>query len=127
MGKRFWLGVGILAMFLVLSIFTVYRMDNIHIQTEQALERASDLALQGDMEQAASLAHRAKARWDGNWRFTASLADQSPMDEIDRLFAEMEVYAKAKEDKHFAACCAQLSRLVGSMAEAHRPNWWNFL
>ena len=50
-----------------------------------------------------------------------------PMDDVDTLFAEMQVYAQAEEIPHFAACCGQLSRLVLAMAQAHSPTWWNFL
>jgi hypothetical protein len=127
MGRRFWLGVGILALFLVLGIEVSLGMDMIHGPAEQALEQAAEKALAGQMEEAVALARQAHDWWDDRWTLTASVADHSPMDEVDALFAEMEVYAKAQEDKHFAACCAQLGRLVESMAAAHRFNWWSLL
>lgn len=127
MGRRFWLGIGILVLFLVMGVVISLGMDAIHEPAEQALEQAAEKALDGQMEEAVVLARQAHARWDANWALTASVADHSPMDAVDELFAEMEVYAQAQEDKHFAACCAQLSRLVESMAAAHRFNWWNLL
>ncbi len=127
MGKRFYLGIGILVVFLVLGIGIHMAMDRLHTPAEKALEQACDLALRGDMVQAEALAHQAKQDWEKFWHFSASVADHTPMDEIDQMFAEMEVYAQAGEVPHFAACCAQLGRLISSMADAHRPNWWNFL
>ncbi len=127
MGKHFWLGIGILVLFFVLGLGTTWAMDAMHIPAEQELAQAARLALDGNMAEAEALAQQAKLRWEKWWDITASVADHSPMDEVDQLFAEMEVYAVAREEQHFAACCAQLSRLVSSMADAHRPAWWNFM
>lgn len=127
MGKRFYLGIGILVLFLGLGLGAAWGMDVIHAPAEQWLEQAAQRALEGNMEEAVGLARDAHQRWQQNWKRSASLADHNPMDEVDQLFAEMEVYAQAGDQEHFAACCAQLSKLVGSMADAHRFNWWNFL
>lgn len=127
MGKRFWLGIGILVLFLGMGIGISLGMDAIHAPAERALEQAAEKALNGQMEEAVALAREAHDWWDDSWKLTASVADHSPMDEVDVLFEEMEVYAQAREDKHFAACCAQLGKLVESMAAAHRFNWWNLL
>lgn len=127
MGKRFWLGIGILILFLVMGVVISLGMDWIHGPAEQQLAQAAEKALNGQMEEAVALARQAHDRWNDRWKLTASVADHSPMDTVDALFAEMEVYAQAQEDKHFAACCAQLRKLVESMAAAHRFNWWNLL
>ena len=47
------------------------------------------------------------------------------MEEIDALFAEVEVYAAAREETDFAAGCAALSRKVEAMGQAHGASWWN--
>lgn len=127
MGRRFWLGVWILVLFLGLGLGITWGMDAIHVPAEQALEQAAQKALTGQMDEAVALARDAHKRWDDFWKLTASVADHSPMDEVDKLFAEMEIYAEAREEEHFAACCAQLSRLVSSMSDAHAPRWWNFM
>lgn len=127
MGKRFYLGVGILIAFLALGLGTSFLMAQMHQSAAQALEEASALALSGQMEQAVSLAEDAYQQWDRHWKFTASVADHAPMDDVDQLFAEMTVYAQAEEREHFAACCAQLSQLVTGMSNAHCLAWWNFI
>lgn len=127
MGRRFWLGVGILVLFLGLGLGITWGMDAIHIPAEQALEQAAQKALDGQMDEAVMLARQAHERWDTFWKLTAGVADHSPIDQVDQLFAEMEVYAQAREEEHFAACCAQLSRLVGSMSDAHALSWWNLM
>lgn len=124
---RFWLGAGLLLLFLVLGIWTTLSMDATHTPLSQTLEAASQAALDGDIQKGAALGMQAKADWERHRRYTAAVADHTPMDEIDALFSEMAVYAQASEDVHFAACCAQLSLMVRAMGEAHALNWWSFL
>lgn len=124
---RGWLGVGLLALFLALGIVTMGLMDNAHLPTGDLLEQAAELALRGDMEQGVALGQEAKNRWERQWQATAVVADHSPMDDVDALFAEMEIYAKAGEAPHFAACCKELVKRVQAVAEAHRFSWWNIL
>lgn len=127
MERRFYLGVGILVFFLVLGIFVTLGLAHIHEPIAQDLEQASRIALAGDLEAGTQLALQAKGSWQRYWGCTASVADHTPMDEIDSLFAEMEVFALAQDPEHFAACCAQLARLVQSVADAHNPAWENLL
>jgi len=49
------------------------------------------------------------------------------MDEIDSLFAQLEVFRQAGLWGDFSACCRRLSRLIEAMAEAHSLTWWNLL
>lgn len=125
--KHFWLGVALLVLFFALGIWVSVVMDDVHTEISQTLDQAAQATLSGELEQGISLARQAKIAWEKNWRGTAAVADHSPMDEIDSLFSEMEVYAKTREEPHFAACCTQLSKLVLAVGEAHSLNWWNFL
>ncbi len=124
---RGWLGAGFLVLFLLLSILISVEMDNAHLPTGKMLEQAAENALSGDFDAAVSLGMTAKARWERQWNGTATVADQSPMDTVDALFAEMEIYARAEEKPHFAACCKELSQQIEAFADAHRFRWWNIL
>ncbi len=124
---RGWLGVGILVAFLVLGLVTMVVMDNDHLPTGELLEQAAEKTLAGSFEEAVSLGMEAKARWERSWKGTATVADHSPMDDVDALFGEMEIYARAGEEPHFAACCQELSQRIQAMASAHRFSWWNVL
>ena len=124
---RGWLGAGLLRLFLVLGLGTMAAMDSAHLSTGQMLKEAADKSLSGDMDAAAGLAMAAKTRWERQHHGTAAVADHNPMDDVDRLFAQIEVYAKAQEAPHFAACCAELAHLLQATVDAHRFNWWNVL
>ena len=122
---RGWLGVGLLVVFLALGFVTTAVVDNAHLPTGELLEQAAEKTLSGDFEEGVALGLEAKARWERHWNGTATVADHSPMDDVDALFAEMEIYAKTEEKPHFAACCKELSKRVQAMADAHRFSWWN--
>lgn len=127
MEHRFYLGVCLLAVFLILGLFATFSMDSAAIPVAQQLEQAAQEALSGNMKTGISLAESAKAGWYDHWKCFATVSDHSPMDEIDGLFSEMDIYAQAADSVHFSACCAQLSELVEAMADAHRFTWWNLL
>ena len=124
---RGWLGVGILIFFLVLGFATTSVMDDAHTTTEKMLSLAAEKVLAGDFQGAVTLGFEAKSRWEKHWNGTATVADHAPMDDVDALFAEMEIYAKTQEIPHFAAVCKELSQRIQAVAEAHRFKWWNIL
>ena len=127
MEKRFWLGIILLVLILGLGFGVSAAMTNIHAQASAEFEEAAELSLRGDFSAAVEKAQAAYRTWTDTRKFTASVADHSPMDDVERLFAEMEIYAKTQEKPHFAACCQQLSILLQTMYDAHRLTWWNFL
>lgn len=124
---RGWLGIGILIAFLALGFVTAGAMDNAHLPTEKLLAQAAEKTLNGNFEEAVSLGLQAKSRWDRHWNGTATVADHAPMDDVDALFAEMEIFAKTGEEPHFASVCKELSRRIQAVAGAHRFSWWNIL
>lgn len=124
---RGWLGAGILAAFLIMGMLGASAMDKAHLPTEELLQQAAEKSLAGQFQHAVSLGMEAKSRWDSLWNATAIVADHSPMDDVDALFAEMEIYAKTEEVPHFAACCEELARRVQAVTGAHRFSWWNIL
>ena len=124
---RGWLGEGLLALCLILGIVLSVAADKACLPTESLLDQAAERTLTGDFEGGIALGEEAKQRWQAHWNAIAAVADHETMDEVDALFAEMEIYAEAKEEPHFAAVCRELSRRIQAVAEAHRFSWWNIL
>lgn len=127
MERRFWFGLGILVLFLALGLWTAWGMEHMHRPVTQQLEQAARTALEGDAETAAQQARVARDIWQQGRGLTAAVADHEPMEEIDGLFAQAEVYAHAGENTEFAAYCTRIARLVEAVGEAHRLNWQNLL
>lgn len=125
--KRLWIGVIILAILLAAGIgittFAVRTQEKI----SQELAKASEAALRGKWEQACKLSLNAKKQWESLRRGTAAIADHEPMEEIDDLFSQMEVYLLTRQQIPFATCCASLSVLTNAIGEAHAINWWSLL
>ena len=124
---RGWLGAGILVVFLIFGLMLSGVTDKAHLHTGELLEQAAEKALSDNLAEGIPLGAEAKKRWEKQWFLTAAIADHSPMDEVDALFAEMEIYASTGEAPHFAACCKELSQRLEAIADAHRFSWWNVL
>lgn len=125
--NRGWLGAGILGVFLALGLVISGAMVRAHLPTAELLEQAAEKTVKGEFERAVALGMEAKDRWDRQWNGTATVADHSPMDDVDALFGEMVIYAQTGEEPHFAACCLELSQRLQAVAEAHKFSWWNVL
>ena len=124
---RLLLGIGILVLFLIGGLWVGHAMDDVHQAIAQTLDTAALKCLDGDLKGGIALAQQAQNQWDSHWHGTASVADHEPMDEIDGLFAQLEIYGKAGLAADFATYCARLSRLVSAVGEAHSFTWWNLL
>lgn len=127
MERRFVVGLVILILVLAFAIGTAIGMKAIHEPAEAALNRAAQFALADNMAQAIPLAREAYARWQKYRDLTAAFADHSPMDDTEKLFREMLVYAQTGEAAHFAACCTQLSAMLKATYEAHGFSLKNIL
>lgn len=125
--KKFLIGITVLSLLLLSGLLVAKATKEIYKPVIALLEEATDTALTGNFETAKLRAEEAKKLWDKQKYVTATVADHTPMEDIDHLFAETEVYAQAEEIPHFAACCAQLAAMVQAMGDAHAPNLWNLL
>ena len=122
---RGYIGAAVLVVFLILGFVVSGAMDNAHTPACNLLTQAADMTLTGKFEEAIPLAMEAKSLWEKSWNGTAVVADHSPMDDVDALFAEMMTFAESGEQPHFASCCRELAQRVEAVSEAHRFSWWN--
>jgi hypothetical protein len=125
--RRAYLGLGILATLLALCIGIWWGMDRVHGGIADLLIQGQAAAEKDDWQGAETFALQARARWEQHHRFTAAFADHTPMDEMDGLFAELEVFLQNRESPHFESTCARLILLTRAMADSHGVQWWNVL
>jgi len=125
--KRLWIGIVLMLLLLESGLFSAISIANIQKPVSADLQAASRACLQGNWEDANLFASQAQQRWQKYRHAAAALADHSPMEDVDCLFAELEVYLHAKEALPFASCCAALAVSTRAIAEAHALNWWNLL
>lgn len=125
--KRLWLGVGILVLFLLAGILLTFSFCRIHAPLAQTLENASQMALSGNWESACAKARTAKLRWEQYRNFTAAVADHAPLEEMDALFSQLEIYISLSWQGEFAVLCMQLSQMAAAMEESQQLTWWTLL
>ena len=125
--KRGWFGAALLLILLGLGVGSSSLMEVLHRPLADALDMASEWALEENWEGAAETARQAEASWRKLWHFSAILSDHEPMEEIDALFGQLEIYRAEGDSLSFAAACASLSRQVEAIADAHGLSWWNLL
>lgn len=125
--KRLWIGVIILVLLLGAGIGTTVFAVRTHNSISQKLAQASEAALRGKWEEACSVSLDAKKQWKAMRHGTAAIADHEPMEEIDDLFSQMDIYLLTRQQIPFASCCASLSVLTNAIGESHAINWWSLL
>ncbi len=125
--KRLWLGIVLLAALLAVSLATQAATNRIHEPMAKDLEQAAEAALSGDWAEADRLYARSRDAWQRHHGATASIADHSPMDELDILFAQLQVFSRERETLHFAVTCRSAAQMAQAMADAHSLTWWDFL
>ena len=124
---RSWLGVGLLAVLLLLGIGAGYVIQGFHQPTVRYLEQTVEAVGNGELDRAADFVQKAEARWAQYYKCTAALTDHSPMDQIEDIFQEMKEWVKAGQWEIVAARCRQLAVAVNSVCEDQRLTWWNLL
>ena len=125
--KRGWIGLALLVVLLASSLFTAKKMEEYHNDGTQMLTQAGTCALEENWAAARELAFQAMKQWQKHREFTAAFADHEPMEDVDCLFAELPVYAREEDAAHFAAICAELSKRLEAVSNAHSFLWWNVL
>jgi thioredoxin-like negative regulator of GroEL len=125
--KRFWIGITVLTLLLILGIFSTVLLSRSHLPIRDTLEQAAVAALAGDLGQADQLLKKAKVQWDRNRLWTAALVEHGVLEEAECLFAEAEVYAKAENRQALAAACARLAQIMDTIAQSHQTSWQNVL
>lgn len=125
--KRSKFGLGILLALLVLGAVSAWMMVRLLEPVAETVGQAGEAALRQDWSAAEALSGAVRQTWDRRFPFFASFSDHEPMEEINGLFAQLEIYARSRDPQNFAAICAQLAKDLEAMGEAHSLKWWNLL
>ena len=125
--KRFWLGAGILVGILALGILVTRYAARVHKPIGKDLLEAGSQALEGDWAEADAYFRQARSRWEESRDLTAVVTDHTPMEQIDAMFRQLEVWRQQRQSVWFSAGCAELSAWVEAVADAQAVNWWSIL
>ena len=120
-------GIALLILLLLSGLLSSWYMEWRNTQIAQELDNSAWLALSGQWQKARDTADAAKEQWEQSWDLWATLSDHTPMEEINSLFGELEIYGAAGERTDFARGCAVLASRLTAMANANKFCWWNVL
>ena len=125
--KRIWIGLALTAVLITAGLWSSHAAQRHHLEVSRQLKTAGELVFRGDWTGGIAQANAANARWHRSWHPMAAIADHRPMEEIDRVFAELEVYGAARDRTEYCAACARLSQMTRAFAEQGGLNWWSLL
>ena len=125
--KRIWFGAGLLVLLLVLSLICSALMENPWKIQSENLNRAARLAADGDWSAVEDLMEVAKQKWNQKQLLVSALFHHDTIDQIDGLFAQLEIYRASRRAVSFSSTCVYLSRLLDSLGQSHSFNLKNLL
>lgn len=125
--KRSGFGLGLLLVVLLLGVVSSWLMVADTVPMAEAMEQAGEGALREDWGSAEAIFTGVRAHWDRRYPFYAAFTDHEPMEDINGLLAQLEIYARIRDHRAFAAVCAQISGDLEAIGEAHSLKWWNLL
>lgn len=125
--KRAVIGVFLMLFLLAAGIFSQWGMETLHNPIARDLTAAAEAAEQQDWAKAEAAGQSAQRGWRRSWMVDAALADHTPMEDIDSLFARAAVYLRQRDDVEYAAACRELARRIHAMSQAHVLSWRNLL
>ena len=125
--KRFWIGVVLLTALFAAGVGLCMGITALHHRLSRQLDDACAAVQLGDWEKATALTDSAKAEWERWQHFVASFVDHAPLEQMESLFAELEVFRNRRLAVDYAAICTNLSHLSKAIGESHKLTWWSFL
>ena len=123
--KRIWFGVVLLILILVLGLISSTFMKETWLKQSENLNRAAILASDGDWVNARNLLAEAQAEWEEKQLLLAVLCQHEPIEQIDGLFAQLEVFSESRRTASFSSTCVFLSKLIDSLGRSHNLNLKN--
>lgn len=125
--KRLWIGVALLLVLLAAGMLSTFAMGRFHHSQARRLEAAASAALESDWEQTQEILHQCRSRWLRFRNCIAAGASHEPIEEIDSLYSQLDIYLRHRDTTGFALCCTSLRHRTEALGEAQSINWWNLL
>lgn len=124
---RLWIGIGILVILLAMGIGLLWGSGVFFEELTQELEQAGELALAGNWQAAGEKVEKSREKWEAYRRFWASFTDHEPVEQMQNLFSQLELYRARQLEVDFAAVCRNLVHVAEAIDESHSLRWWSVL
>lgn len=125
--NRLWIGIGLLIVLLAMGIGLLWGSTVFFEEFSEEIEQAGELALAGNWADAQKKAAQSRAKWE-RWRFFwSSFTDHEPVEQMQNLFSQLDVYRARQLEVDFATVCRNLSNIAQAIQESHGLKWWSVL
>lgn len=124
---RLWIGIGILAVLLAMGIGLLWGSSVFFEELSEDLQQAGDFALAGNWQAAGEKVEKSREKWEAYRPFWASFTDHEPVEQMQNLFSQLELYRARQMEVDFAAVCRNLVHVAEAIDEAHGLRWWSVL
>ncbi|MCD7859627.1 MAG: DUF4363 family protein [Firmicutes bacterium] len=125
--KRFWIGLGLLAALLAVSVVTMLELGQVHERIAAQAEAAAAAAQAGDLAGASATLEACESEWSSVERLCSAFADHEPLEQMRALFSQARIELAAGSPTEAAVACTRLALLSRSVGESHSLHWWNLL
>ena len=124
---RFWFGTALLAVLLLSGWLLGSGISKAGEKSVAPLEQAAAAALAEDWVTAAENRTAAQTHWEKVRPFAAALCRHEPVEQIDLLFAQLEIFETDRDVAEFASTAAGIAQTLKTLPVPHRFHWWNLL
>ena len=124
---RLWIGSGNLAILMAMGIGRLWGSGVFFEELSQDLQQAGDFALAGNWQAAGEKVEKSREKWEAYRPFWASFTDHEPVEQMQNLFAQLELYRARQLEVEFAAVCRNLVHVAEAIDESHSLKWWSVL
>lgn len=125
--KRMWIGVVLLAVMLATGVGMLLVSRDFYGEFSDSLDQAGEYALAENWVAAGNKLRESQRLWKQYRRFWAASTDHEPVEEVQRLFSQLEVYEKCRQGTEFAAICRSIVHRAEAIDEAQSLKWWSIL
>lgn len=125
--KRMWIGIGLLLVILAAALWLWLGLGGVFGRISASLDRAAEAVASQDWTAAEEHAQAATQLWKSYQKIAASFTDHEPLEDMDALFRELEIYSREKYAAEYAVVCVHLSRLAEAVEESLSLKWWSLL
>ncbi|MBE6957527.1 MAG: DUF4363 family protein [Ruminococcaceae bacterium] len=125
--NRLWIGIVILFLLLGLGVGLMWGSVAFFGSLSQKVEACGEAALRGNWAFVARETAECEEKWEKYAHFWASFTDHAPVEQVETLFAQLELYKKQRLSVEFAACCRSLAKEADAIGESHGIAWWSIL
>ena len=125
--SRLWIGIGLLVVLLAMGIGLLWGSRVFFEDFTAEIQQAGELALAGNWADAEKKAESCRKKWDRYHRFWASFTDHEPIEQMENLFSQLDVYRVRRLEVDFATVCRNLAHVAEAIDESHNLRWWSVL